>query len=126
MFNLTNYSEKIKLELDNSNLDKINSDNLIENLKNSELNYIEFTKKLSIEKDELLKKNYELKKINIDLESKFKFSNKFNEEDHIHYINSDNNNLNNNLNSKEIEFICKFCKNRQNLINPEYPIFNEG
>ncbi len=130
LFNLTNYSDKIKLELDNLNLDKINSDNLIENLRNLEINYLEQIKNFNIEKDELILKNDNLKKIKIEFESKFELlntNNNNNNKNHLNLIKDSNRNSNNNNNSlKEIEFICKFCRNKQNLTIPEFPIFDKG
>lgn len=89
----------MKLELENLKLDKINSDKTIENLRNFEVINKEQIKKLTKEKEEILSKN------KIELELKLAKSNNENQSG---------------------EFICKFCKNRQNLNEPEFPIVNPG
>lgn len=110
LFNLNNELEKIKLELDNMKLDKEDSEKTIENLRNFEESNKDLIMNLTNEKEEILAKNNELKNHKIELELK------------LTKYEKENSNNNNNLEDKE--FICKFCKNRQHLNEPEFPIVN--
>ena len=92
------------MAFENLKLDKAHSDKTIVNYKNFEKIQKEHLRK---EKEEMLAKINEFERMKVDFEN-------------LKLVKSEGNNNNSNNESKE--FICKFCKNRQDLKEPEFPI----
>jgi len=107
-------------------LDKINSDTTIENLRKIEDNNNQIIENFNKEKEDFFMKNNEINKIKIDLENKLAIAlEKLEDKNNINKIN-ENEKEKEKEKEKEIDFICIFCKNKQNSSVPEFPINTNG